>query len=686
MSWKKLAAYPPGHPLRAGAVAAAHGELRALLDLGKPVDLGVSRDGLSWGEQRLQSVGSRQIAEALYQSNIAVLRFSSEILETELEAFLLGLKSRPAETGGEPLATRLAAAGVIHIELRRADFSSLRATDDLEGAPRPRLDLWDRILRWHLEGKPEVAGGGAGGGLATVLAWVHATLSGTTDLSSPEAQKVLEVLLGAVEADLREPAPGLSPGLRVRQISELLQALPAALRGPILDAALVHLMGAEGDPVSFAMLAAAVSPTATVASLGRLRAQGLRFPPAAARLIEELARALDSVAEKQAGDDTSAPAERPPGELDLGTFSRREDPFLELPPSGLGAAHGGFDDELQSFSARATLQRLVRTMLAMLASPRLEARLDGVVARLEAVFANLLVGGHTSAAYALVLELGDLAQAPASAAGARRALAGLASERSVAVLVGTVRRASPGELEHLHRLVERLGPEPIRRLLVALGEAEDRTVRRALFNFLQAHASAVVEVAPAVLADRRWFVVRNVLSLLHAVGDRRALAGARACLEHPDARVRVEALKVVGRLGREDVGDAVLAMFADPEERIVRYAMQLAGELRLRSAVAPLLELLKPLDLNGQRREQRLRALRSLGEIGDPAALAELKRFFVGVPPFVSLEERRAAYQSLAGYPEEDRRPWVIRGLRSRDPETLEACRALVESEGGSGA
>ena len=324
----------------------------------------------------------------------------------------------------------------------------------------------------------------------------------------------------------------------------------------------------------------------------------------------------------------------------------------------------------------------MRTLLALLASPRLDARTEGVAARLETVYATLLAAGHPGAAYALVLELEDLANAPAAGGGARRALAGLASEKPVAVLVSVVRRASPGELDDLHRLVERLGREPVRRLLVALGEAEDRSVRRSLFNFLQAHASAVVEVAPDLLRDPRWFVVRNVLSVLYAVGDRRALAGARACLEHPDARVRVEALKVVGRLGRGDVGPEVVAMLADLDERIVQHAVRLAGELRLRACIAPLLELLRPLDLNGQRRELRLRALRSLGEIGDPSALGELKRFFAGVPPFVSPEERRAAYQSLAGYPEEARRPWVLRGLRSRDLETQQFCQALAGAPG----
>src|SRR5262245_1002802 len=112
MAWKKLASYPQGHPLRAGAVETAHRELRLLLDLGKPVDIGVSKEGLSWGEERVQTVGSRQIAEALYLSNIAVLRFTAELREAELEAFLLGLRARPAEAGAETLPARLATAGV----------------------------------------------------------------------------------------------------------------------------------------------------------------------------------------------------------------------------------------------------------------------------------------------------------------------------------------------------------------------------------------------------------------------------------------------------------------------------------------------------------------------------------------------------------------------------------------------
>jgi hypothetical protein len=45
----------------------------------------------------------------------------------------------------------------------------------------------------------------------------------------------------------------------------------------------------------------------------------------------------------------------------------------------------------------------------------------------------------------------------------------------------------------------------------------------------------------------------------------------------------------------------------------------------------------------------------------------------------VSREERLAAFRALAGFPPGPRRPYLERGLRSRDPEVRELCRRLGE-------
>ncbi len=693
LAWKKLAAYPAGHPLREGAVASAFRELKALLSHGRPLALGVAREGLSWGDQRLSTPGIRQIAEVLYQANVAVLRFTSAVREGELEAFLLALRGRSDELGPEGLARRLTAAAIGNIEIKRADFSLLKATDELAPREAPRLDLWDRILRWHLEGKPELAAALGKGDLATVLQWVRDSQGSNADArSAARASEVLRVLSGAIAADLQASALAGSGSERVRQVSELILAVPAGLREALLDAALTELLGDGGDPASLVALANQVSPAATVRALGRLRAEGARLPALAAGLIEKLATTLGEPAEAAlpgaAQPGSFVPPQRAdPATLDRRIFDRPEELFLAIPPAvegGLveGSSSGGFDGELASLEPLASLQRLAQRLLALLSSQRLDGGLDGVACRLEEAYTTLLALGHHGAAYALALEIASLAGRGGRASAAQQAFARLAGERATNVLAGRLRRSSDGELQPLHLLVEKLGPEPVRRLLVALGEAEDRAVRRSLFNFLQGHPGLVSEVAPEVLGDRRWFVVRNVLSLLNTIGGRRAADIARPSLQHPDPRVRAEALKLCSKLGAHELGGELLSMFADPDERVVRLAIRLAGESKARAAVGPLLAILRPLDLQGRDREVRLLALRSLGEIGDPNALDELKRFFTGVPPFVHAEERRAAYQSLAGYPSAAREPWVQRGLRSRDAETVEACRALLGAEG----
>jgi hypothetical protein len=79
------------------------------------------------------------------------------------------------------------------------------------------------------------------------------------------------------------------------------------------------------------------------------------------------------------------------------------------------------------------------------------------------------------------------------------------------------------------------------------------------------------------------------------------------------------------------------------------------------------------------RRGVRLKALRALAAIGDPAALAGLGRFrarFQLLPP--ALEERRELYRTLRSYPAQARRTWVESGLRSRDPAIRRLSEALA--------
>jgi hypothetical protein len=56
-----------------------------------------------------------------------------------------------------------------------------------------------------------------------------------------------------------------------------------------------------------------------------------------------------------------------------------------------------------------------------------------------------------------------------------------------------------------------------------------------------------------------------------------------------------------------------------------------------------------------------------------------MNRFFKdSLLPWPAREEQRAAYESLAGYPDNVRTPLIERGLHSRDPEVREICRKFT--------
>jgi HEAT repeat protein len=117
----------------------------------------------------------------------------------------------------------------------------------------------------------------------------------------------------------------------------------------------------------------------------------------------------------------------------------------------------------------------------------------------------------------------------------------------------------------------------------------------------------------------------------------------------------------------------------DPDPKVAETAVALVGSAGIREGVGPLLRIVQGNDVFGSRRSLRVKAIRALGELGDPSSLGELQRFLRdSILPWPSKEERLAAWESLAGYPAESRIDFVERGARSRDRQVREICERMI--------
>jgi HEAT repeat protein len=485
--------------------------------------------------------------------------------------------------------------------------------------------------------------------------------------------------------------------LAARQTAQLIMRLPETLRDSLMRAALRALApDAEGGEALEAFASTfAAHPVLRV--MRQLAAEGVPLSRHAQRLVELLAST------RPTSDDADAPSPRDLETLrsELITLFREEDidrynpedhlallarSMLAWPtrtPVQLGTLET-LGDRVASLTDDAVSRQLTETLLDLL-SRHGDDKTASVLARLEQLVEGALARGALDEAAGAIQSMARLAADEATPEATRAALRGHLERFTRAETLSVLAAAlgtpggAPGPVAV--RLVRLLGPGAIRGLLQVLVEEQVRVRRRRVFDLLSALGADVVPETTRWLGDPNWYVVRNMIALLRAVGDRSSLATVRRLTAHADLRVRLEALRSLLELDPAVGHGYLLAAIADPDLRASTAAVELAGQLGDPAMVEPLLELLAPWDLRGRRRAVRVAALHALGRVGRPEALPRLARYFrTGWGPFPPAAERRAAYESLHGYPPDARFELVERGARSRDPEIRAICERLRRS------
>ena len=631
----------------------------------------MSRDALVTQDERLESVPARKLAGALYRGGVGIVRLREGIEQRELESLLHHLPHREGGRPTRPLWEEMALAGVVHLHVEPLDFSAVRATETLddEGLASAADDepLWDQILRKLLADERFVAGPAVHtsamqrASMADVVRLVTDVLQRRGIALQPgdggkggDPLDALGTLLGSVVtghlADQRQRGARRST---LHQLAELLAAIPEELRERLLDAALDRMVAGEDTAADLQAFAASVPASQMVSSLRRLREQQVAFSAPARALVQELVTSAGPSARAVAlPGDANAVAKQlqdlfAAEDVDRVGPAEIDRLILELPNVGASPPRSAeLDDRLDGLIEEKQLAAVAGVLLELMQSPALgEAELAGVGQRIESVFRGLLIAGRVRSAVNVVERLQAIGGAPTSSPAVRQAttacLDSLRQRAATVALLDAVRNAVEDAQPLLQRLVTLLGPPAVVQLLLALGEEEDLARRRQTFALLLGLGADIVPSAIALLGDERWFVVRNMLSLLRQTNTRIPLAKLQPCLDHDDPRVRAEAIRCLALPGAAPSAALITRLIADPDERVSEAAVAVVGSGKIAAGSEPLLALLRPADPLGRNRSLRLKALHALGELGDPRALGELKSFFRGWLPGVSGDERR---------------------------------------------
>jgi len=272
--------------------------------------------------------------------------------------------------------------------------------------------------------------------------------------------------------------------------------------------------------------------------------------------------------------------------------------------------------------------------LALMALVAVDARPDRfatTMTSLEAALNLVVERGEIDAA-------ADMADALCAAAGDPRfdsaqrerleeAMSKLAKPADVKAIVGALRTTGSDSAQHkaAARLLDSLGMRAIEPMLEQLASEQDMAARKSLIDLLSSIAPRHISEVGGHISDDRWYVVRNVVSILGATRSSAALPYLERTMRHADARVRRETIRALAGISDRYAHQMLVSALTDEDSQNVQLAARYLGASKVEFAIPALERVARGEGYGNRDSGPRVEAIESLGRMGAVSALPTLE-------------------------------------------------------------
>ena len=329
---------------------------------------------------------------------------------------------------------------------------------------------------------------------------------------------------------------------------------------------------------------------------------------------------------------------------------------LDLSPQPLQGILPLSDEEVQAIKQQILeerrvdrLHRVAEIFLEILHQERGTPDFQETVTLLQKVADQAVLRGDFSVLTMILQNLREMAASPQPYTdqernALRRVLRTLSSPERFQDIRNRLVASPPDNLDALQAFLESLDTSAVTGVMSLL-DLPEMSLRRAVTNALitlgKRNPSALVQG----LRDPRWYIVRGVVYVLGRLEWPGAVQALGSVLQHPESRVRVEAIRSLGLIATREAGTLLLRLLDDPDPHV------------------------------------RITAIRYLSNVRDPSVLEALRRR-VAQRAFrtLPLEEKRATFETLGELGGESLLPFFREILQRRGwlqhahPEELRAC------------
>jgi hypothetical protein len=217
----------------------------------------------------------------------------------------------------------------------------------------------------------------------------------------------------------------------------------------------------------------------------------------------------------------------------------------------------------------------------------------------------------------------------------------LAGSEKIRILVDTLNKANDINYTEVSDYLKMLPWQAVDHLVWALGELDHYPARRAVCQALEVIAVDHVELLGKGTDSPRWYVVRNVVSLLGKIKNPRALNFLKRTIRHPDIRVRKETVLSAASIDSDEAADFLIAALNDADEKVQTMALNVLVSKNVERAFEAINRIVSDKNFKNRSPEQIREILEGYAILGKQRAFEPLKNIIKQRTFLASEKEKR---------------------------------------------
>jgi len=212
---------------------------------------------------------------------------------------------------------------------------------------------------------------------------------------------------------------------------------------------------------------------------------------------------------------------------------------------------------------------------------------------------------------------------------ARLGIKEVASDQLIAHYLGLLKKRGGRGRKDVETVLVALEERSVGPLLQCLAEEEDILVRKTIVELVTRIGRVAVPAILENLGDSRWYMVRNMITVLGSLGMPDLAPHVAATLSHPDLRVKKEAIKALSKIPHPSAVSALCDLCFFPEETVALTATAALALKREPEAVVALYRRIAAKRILYPNYRLAHEAIDSLRAIGTEEAVTALEEILV---------------------------------------------------------